>query len=618
MSYELLLVAGPAHPDAARRREMAVARAADLLPGARAARRYSTEVAEVALVECDPAGGGTPLFQVDDPTRGVFGVMAHPLDRIDTATLHTYGAERAAVVVTVDDDVVSLHNDGTGFIGAFYEQAGESLYVSTAMSGIFALGRPLSWDEDAVVEYLAMLHPLGDRTLARGICLLPPGTSAEWRAGILNASARSLLEPAATPTPRSTEVAVEEFRAIWPQVMADVVNRTPGSLGVGLSGGLDSRSIATELASNDRVTGFTFGSSRQHEVRSAELVARRLGMRHELWPVTPAHHLRGAVETIQRLDGTHSYAELYESWFGPELHSRFSAVVSGLGGDCLWGSDRAFAAGGPREVAVKIAHRYKPALSSGLRFLRGDLAERASERVAEAIWSTVAPIDRGRPDTSTYWNLGQRQRRWGYALASSVRRLGLTLEAPFLDRRILEFAQAMTPGQRAQGRLHALIQNQVFWRTADVPRGNDGNAPSVLSTLYLTDTESLFRQEAELAARHPAAASRRLLRFSSQRAANQLAKRTGITSPADRVAERRAVFRSAQWLRDQGTYRERTRELIEVATGATPDFIRSATLRAALDHDKAEPHALARAISLCLWGQHWDRLSAAAGSTSGR
>jgi asparagine synthase (glutamine-hydrolysing) len=290
-------------------------------------------------------------------------------------------------------------------------------------------------------------------------------------------------------------------------------------------------------------------------------------------------------------------------------------LVSGLVGDCLWGSDRAFGPVSRSALASSITARYEPYLHSALPFLHRDLAGNAQDLVTRGIAESVDVIepDAGRRDLSTYWNLQNRQRRWGYMLGSAVRRRGLAFEAPFLDRRVLEFARSMSDDQRHRGRLHALIQREVFAGTARIPRGNDGNPPYKLPSLYVSDDESLVRQTLSLGLQSPIAAARRFVKYSQVRSAREMSRRLHWQGPQDLVTTRRSVFQPTLWIRSGGTYRRRTMELLEEALGDVPDFLDRSAIQGSLDACRAshevDPHMTARAVSLCLWAGYWRRVA---------
>jgi len=621
MAHELILVADVATDTDGR--ERSIERAARRLPGYIGLSVDSALHATVGVVERRPTGGtaahlGRPVGDASSVIAGVVcSQAATAADLVAAFPGRAAGGESAGVVVRLLTGEAEVVNDGVGLLPSYYSVQQGRLCLSTSIPALLALGVPLAWDLASVVEYLTMLHPLADRTLVRGISLLPAGSTLRWRDGDVSLRSESLLTPAIGPR-RSDSQMVGEFREVWSSTVSDLAERAPGRLGVGLSGGLDSRSIASGLAMSSRIVGYTFGTPRQDEVRVAAAVSIALGLPHHVLPVHDHIQLADARTTLEQLDGAHSYAEMFDTWFSEELPQICDVLVSGLVGDCLWGSDRAFGPVSRSAVASSITARYEPYLRSALPFLHRDLAGSAHDLVARGIAESVDVIEptAGRRDLSTYWNLQNRQRRWGYMLGSAIRRRGLAFEAPFLDRRVLEFARLMSDDQRYRGRLHALIQREVFARTAQIPRGNDGNSPSDLPFLYVSDDDGLVRQTLSLARVSPMSAARRVVKYTQVRSAREVSRRLHWQGPQERVAARRNVFQPTLWIRSSGTYRRRTLELLEEALGDVPDFLDRSAIQGCLDACRAssevDPHMTARAVSLCLWAGYWKRMAGGA------
>ena len=130
----------------------------------------------------------------------------------------------------------------------FYHSSGERFAFATMPKGLFALpGVPRALDEAYLVRYLARRPtPPGD-TFYREIRQLPPGHSLLVRDG--RTELRSFWEPDLTRDLRLSrdEEYVEAFQELFTRVVKDHL-RSSSPVGIMLSGGLDSSSVAAVSA----------------------------------------------------------------------------------------------------------------------------------------------------------------------------------------------------------------------------------------------------------------------------------------------------------------------------------------------------------------------------------
>lgn len=610
MSHELLLLVGRDRPLERARRAALVRHAALAVPGAVSHLFAETPHAAVALVESAPPGGdhgemeeraGNLRCHVATTRLGLAAA------RRTVEHGRSAGAEAGHLRLAIaDDGSVELSTDGVAFLPCFWAEHRDRLHVSTHLASLVSLGVPADEDPAAVLQYLVMFHPLQHRTLLRHAALLPPGGHLRWNASDgASLTAHPLFVP--SDLAMTDDEAVATFRQIWPAVVFDLFERNEGSrTALGLSGGLDSRAIAAGMAAlNLRPLSYTYGDDFRRETMAARRVAMRLELPHLTIPVVDDRLLRGADGIAARLDGAHGPAEMYESWFADLLRSIADVVVNGLAGGPLWGDDKAVGLIGPEAVLHHMVARYSRDAAAVVPFLATADVDTVLSSVRTAIIDSMSAWDFStRADTAVYWKVANRQMRWGNMLVSALRRAGLQIEAPFLDGRFLRFAARLTPRQRTNGALYLRVHREVFERTADIGRSDDGNSPRSLSHVYWSGDASYTRQLAALTRNHPVAAARRALRHSLQVGAETLA-RGGLTRPADRVGSRASVFPAETWLRTGGTYADRLADLVGSAVGAHPmlddDFIDRSAVGIRKGHAPASPVILGRVGTLALW-----------------
>lgn len=561
MSHEILLVAGSPAPVARMQRLNIIAHAAQRVPGMQTWSLIEGTSATAALVETSPAGGSfAALTRTEGGGRITLASTPAGL-AAGESTSAEYGAEAGHVTALLAPDAsVSLANDGVGFLPAYWAVHNETFYASTHLASIVSLGLPADVDEQGLIEYLTMLHPMRDRTILRAAKLLPPGASLRWEDSRVAVAQRPLFVPSSAALDDDDVIAT--FREIWPRVVHDALSG-PGRSGIGLSGGLDSRAIAeAAVRLGHSPVAYTYGTAPSREAVVGAQVAEVLGLPHLGIPVSDNRLLADARASLERLDGSHSASEMYELWFADLLRSFTDVVVNGLAGGPLWGDDKAVGMIEPRTVRARQWSRYAAEARRIAPFVTGGLSTTAEDVIRHSLDDSLGMWDlEARSDMVVFWKIANRQIRWGNMLTNALRRVGIRTQAPFLDSRFLALAARLTADQRRNGRLYLRVQREVFPRTAGIARSDDGNRPRSLDHVYWSGESSFLRQLAALAVRHPVSGLRRGWRLGSH--AGLVRLRSPLRRAADAEERRRSVFPADVWLRTRPTYAGRLVALLE-------------------------------------------------------
>ncbi|WP_413452141.1 asparagine synthase-related protein [Georgenia sp. 1P01AC] len=545
---------------------------------------HETRTACAALVATAPAGGTL----AEDRTNGRaihLTVATSPRGLAAAAGDREVGAEAGHVGLGLAvGGEIDLRTDGVGFLPCYWGAVTDGVAVSTHLATLVSLGVSPEPDERGVVEYLAMHHPLGTRTLLRDAHMLPAGGRLRWAPDReVSVSAAPLFVP--TRDVLADDAVIGAFAELWPRVVADAFDGA-GTTALGLSGGLDSRAIAEAAVQlGIRPSTYTYGTPPTHEPVVAARVAAALGLDHVAIPVTSGTVLTGGIQALDRMDGAHSASEMYELWFVDTLRSLTGTVVNGLAGGPLWGDDKAVGLTDPRAVLDRQWQRYAADARISAEFLSGGLSQRAPEVLRASLAESLADWDLGaRDDMVLYWKIANRQFRWGNMLTNALRRSGMRAEAPFLDSRFLQLAARLSPQQRRNGNLYLRVHRELFPRTARIPRSDDGNAPAALDHVYWSGETSYVNQLAGLTRRHPVSGLRRAARLGTHMVGAKLRDVVGLEGLAERSERRRSVFPADVWLRTEPRYGERLSELLELgahriidesAVAAQVDAIRS-------------------------------------------
>jgi Asparagine synthase len=200
--------------------------------------------------------------------------------RIDDAVANFNGCF-ACVLSFPDRAVLAVDRGGTTPI---YTTTVNGEYVASIdpWSVVEAVGAGAELDDMSVLDMLRLGYVAGDRTLVRGVQLVPSGTVVHV------ARHRPLAQRYWMFRPYEQKVASDApLEHALRSNIESVVSLLDGRVaGVPLSGGLDTRVITTLLHnSGANVRAFTYGPPGEPEVEIGANVAATLGVKHEIVPI---------------------------------------------------------------------------------------------------------------------------------------------------------------------------------------------------------------------------------------------------------------------------------------------------------------------------------------------
>jgi asparagine synthase (glutamine-hydrolysing) len=265
-----------------------------------------------------------------------------------------------------------LARDRIGKKPLFYYSDGNKFLFGSEIKSLLASGEtPVKPDMEALHDYLTYLYFPAPRTAFAGICKLPPATLMTVQVGAdgkLTQQQKIFWDPvesagAAREVP--LQEAVERTRELINEaVRSRLISDVP--LGVFLSGGLDSGSIAAFAARNsqERIKTFTIGfqdSKYFDESQPAAEVAGKFGADHHLLQVDAhcAEHMATVVRHFDEPFGNPT--AVLEYLLTRQMRQSVTVALSGDGGDEAFG-------GYVRYAGARMAQRYRKLPSA---FTRG-------------------------------------------------------------------------------------------------------------------------------------------------------------------------------------------------------------------------------------------------------
>jgi asparagine synthase (glutamine-hydrolysing) len=372
------------------------------------------------------------------------------------------------------------------------EHRGGIVFASELKALMADVEFPRRLSAEGLAYYLTFGYVPGDKCILEGVHKLMPAHSLSWSMGSGRATVRRFwdIPPAEVDEDASVDELADELqslltRAVGEQLVADV------PVAVLLSGGVDS-SVITALAaraSNSPVRTFTVtlpNHPRLDEQRYARSVADYLGTQHEELPLDES-----SVDLIETLAAQYDEPIADSSMIPTYLLARSvsrhcKVVLGGDGGDELFGGYLAYQTALRRErlqhalphwtrslaaAAARKTMRIGQKGRNALLALDGDIADGIAQ---SAVWADYGDLSRVSswlaqrlPKTSPKsWrrNLVNRDRGMpGAAMATDFRSYmpddilvkvdrasmlcSLEVRAPFLDRRVVEFAYQSVPNR---------------------------------------------------------------------------------------------------------------------------------------------------------------------------
>ena len=255
-----------------------------------------------------------------DRATGVRAVLDGELFREDAILSGSEGAQRLAELYVRDGEAF---DPGDGWFGAaIWDPRSQALLLVADLIGhrplyvarlngvilaagqlksLVAAGLEPSLDLQAWAEIFAYESPLGERTPLEGVRLVQPATTLVL--GLTGGERsherwRYRIEP---ETHADEGELVAEFGRVLEQA---VIRRTDAKTALALSGGLDSRCVATILRRRSPSTvACTYGAVSSEDLVLGTQVAAETGLPHLAFPLEPGYIARWAAETVWSSEG---------------------------------------------------------------------------------------------------------------------------------------------------------------------------------------------------------------------------------------------------------------------------------------------------------------------------
>ena len=436
--------------------------------------------------------------------------VLHAFLQWDTACFQKLRGMFAIALWTNSAKRLVLARDRVGIKPLYIAREGEELYFGSELKAILIhpeIERNLSLQ--ALDCYLALNYIPAPWTMIEGIFKVMPGTWVEWRNGVMRSETYWAL-PAPHVEKYTLDSACEELDSLLQQsVREHLISDVP--LSVWLSGGLDSSTILhyASQASSSQVKTFSisFRGRSFDESSYIRKMVEKYDTQHEELDLSPEQDLEGAIrEFAYYSDEPSADAGALPLWFLAKLsRTRTEVALSGEGADELFGGYLTYRASriaanlrrlpsstlrlGQRLMQAwpvsdeKIGLEYKVnrllagslmSADRGHVFWNGTFSDREKQRLAAdelppALDGVLAQLrgqlGRNGSDLNAYLWFDQKYYLPDDILVKSDRismAHSLEVRPPFLDHRIVEFANRLPASLKISGSRQKVVLQQLM------------------------------------------------------------------------------------------------------------------------------------------------------------
>ncbi|SEO22811.1 asparagine synthase (glutamine-hydrolysing) [Halogranum amylolyticum] len=204
------------------------------------------------------------------------------------------------VVACTDGDRVVVATDKLGTRSCYYSLADGFVFGSNLDAVASAVDDP-TVNERAVGDLVMIGHVWGDKTLLEEVSYLDSGTVLEYADGAVEKTRYWTFEFDTRARSSFVPTLVDAYRTC----IRDSAATMDGSVGLWLSGGLDSRAMAGELSQHVDLLTYTYDANPAGggNVELAREVAARLGLEHEEVELTPGPFVDNFADAVTLTDG---------------------------------------------------------------------------------------------------------------------------------------------------------------------------------------------------------------------------------------------------------------------------------------------------------------------------
>jgi asparagine synthase (glutamine-hydrolysing) len=403
-----------------------------------------------------------------------------------------------AAIVNGKSRTLTLIADRLGSYPLYWAKTGAGFVFASELRAVLRSGEvPRSLDAAAVADCLTFGFPMGTKTLARGIELVPPGSALTycWQSGDLDV--RQYASVADNFVPR-TGTKHEFFDEITDSFRRAVERGFSGehAYGLALSGGLDSRAILSAVNGRaSALTTYTLGVDGCADQVIAERLSSLTGTKHTFFELDNGY-LNDFLPNLERMvsltDGmylSHGLTEMLALKFLAD--TGIEVLLRGHGGELAKTSTAWPFHTDARVHAMRDRRELTPYLLQRINYIRGDVdfhslftpqwAQEMIDRPRTSLQESIEHVELTPPNLCTYLYITEHHRRSSIP-SLELFRTALDVRLPFFDARFMALLLGAPAEWRDGVEIHRALMSRSNARLLKVRNSNTG-APGDASPL---------------------------------------------------------------------------------------------------------------------------------------
>jgi asparagine synthase (glutamine-hydrolysing) len=359
----------------------------------------------------------------------------------------------------------------------YVHRDGPTLVAGTDIRAVAACIREPEVDRESLGLLLRSGELIDRMTMVRGVELLPPATVLEVRNGRATERRYWLLRHNAHAGASFGKLVGEIGDALKASVRR--IETASPSLGITLSGGLDSRFILGLCGNPSRVPSFTWGEPGCRDIECAKAFAKRVGSPHTVRHWEPEAFPPVWGEGAELTAGSFGVESMYMMPFVGLLQGHADVILNGLAGDAFLGGNFLKLSWMKETDTRRLAEAsWRWRVSEEQEAVADSLLGKGVEAGREAWIGSIAAEGGGRPvDRLNDWLYENRVFRNTNSGTMLLRR-GVESHAPFFDNDVADLLLRTPHEFKFKHRLYLAVMKRACPAAAAVTWQRTGIPPS--------------------------------------------------------------------------------------------------------------------------------------------
>lgn len=380
------------------------------------------------------------------------------------------------------EEELTIVNDRLGLKHLYYWNNHDTFAFASEVKSLTVLSEvSRAIDERALSELLIFGHLQDERTLLRDVKLFPQASVLTWQRGKSSSYRYWRYVHQADSRLENTNRVVQEYAE---HVRGAVARRiTENRLGLFLSGGLDSRTLAgmlRKIKPQASLSTWTTGHGHDHDSRYAKKIAKAIHAQHTEIKIPETFLQDFSSDYSWVLDGSVTSDGCHRATLRDSMEGKADIFFNGFLGDVLSGGkpfDKVFHISDEDELIEAGYHLYALGFEEPLlaQILRPNVYRQTRGAAREAFARSVREAQVEHPaDRVVQAELTQRQQRGNPRVQVDFLNLEGRVTTPFTDRDFIDFTLRLPIQQRLQRRAYIQMICREFPDLSQAPKSGDG------------------------------------------------------------------------------------------------------------------------------------------------